>query len=179
MPPRPRTSWRDVALAPPQHAMVAPTSDPEVSVLYEWGTLQFTVWPLNIHEVDHETDTDWAQKEIAGSAIFREWVGENNESLYLRGKIFPYRVGGMSELELLEAARRRGMAQAMIRGGRTTGTHLGWYVVEKLVRTHTFLSAEGVGQQIAFEAIFTRVPVPDDPANQYRQLFDGGFLAAG
>jgi hypothetical protein len=48
--------------------------------LYSWGMLQFEVHPLNVHEVDHSTATDWAKKEIAGAAIYREWVGENDEA---------------------------------------------------------------------------------------------------
>jgi uncharacterized protein len=183
----PRTSWRNLAdpgtgrtsaTNAPLYGLTQPTYDPysSSSALYSWGPLQFQVWPLNIHEVDHETDTDWAQKEIAGSAIFREWVGENDENLYLRGKVFPYRVGGMAELELLEASRRKGIAQAMIRGGGNTGTHLGWYVIEKLVRSHKFLSSEGVGQVIEFEAIFTRVPVPFDPSQNYRDMFEAGYV---
>jgi hypothetical protein len=29
------------------------------------------------------------------------------------------------------------------------------------VRAHTFLSGEGIGQQVAFEAAMVRVPMPD------------------
>lgn len=58
--------------------------------LMQWSALQFRVWPLNIHEVDHQTATDWARKEIAGAPLFREWVGENDEELHLRGRVFPY-----------------------------------------------------------------------------------------
>jgi uncharacterized protein len=176
-PPPPKVSWRSLT-QPPSQGLTQSTYEPkpQLSALYMWGPLAFEVWPLNIHEVDHETDTDWAQKEIAGSAIFREWVGENDENLYLRGKIFPYRIGGMSEMELLEASRRKGISQALIRGGQTVGTHLGWYVIEKLVRSHKFLSSEGIGQVIEFEAVFTRVPVPNDPAGDFAKLWGAGYM---
>lgn len=185
-PVRINTSWRKLAdpdgrtslQRTPLEGLISQVTDPENSVLYSWGPLQFRVWPLNIHEFDHETDTDWAQKEIAGSAIFREWVGENDENLYFRGKVFPYRVGGMAEMEIMEATRRKGIAQSMIRGNRNTATHLGWYVIEKLVRAHKHLSAEGVGQVIEFEAIFTRVPVPDDPSGHFQQMWSAGYVGA-
>lgn len=139
------------------------TTDPANSTLYQWGPrIQFQVFPLNVYEFDHETDTDWAQKEIAGAAIYREWVGENDENLYFRGKLFPYRIGGVNEIEVFEATRRAGLAQKLTRGSNPTYA-LGWYVCEKLVRSNTFLSGEGVGQQIAFEAQLTRVPTPQDP----------------
>lgn len=125
--------------------------------LLSWGPLQFQVHPLNIHELDHSTGTDWARKEIAGAAIYREWVGENDDEIFLRGNLFPYRIGGLANLEALEAMRRAGVAGMMVRGD---GAVLGWFVCEKLVRRHTSLSAEGIGQQLAFEGIFVRVPTP-------------------
>jgi phage tail protein len=179
-------SWRN--MADPNTGMTSrsnapllglsqPTYAPQPkSAMYQWGPLAFEVWPLNVHEFDHETDTDWAQKEIAGSAIFREWVGENDENIYFRGKVFPYRIGGMSELELMEANRRQGIAQALIRSGGNEGTHLGWYVIEKLVRAHKFLSSEGVGQVIEFEAVFTRVPIPNDPTGHFQQMWSAGYV---
>lgn len=125
--------------------------------LMQWGPLQFLVFPLNFHELDHHTSTDWARKEIAGAAVYREWTGEGDEELHLRGKVFPYRVGGLTELEVLETWRREGVAQMMVRGD---GYILGWYVVERLVRNHTFPSQEGIGKVINFEALFARVPTP-------------------
>ena len=127
--------------------------------LMQWGPLQFQVWPLNVHEFDIETGTAWAQKEIAGAAIYREWVGENDELLHFRGKLFPYRIGGMANLEAFDALRRAGVASIMVRGD---GAILGWFVCEKLIRQHRHLSGEGVGQDIDFEAAFARVPVPNN-----------------
>jgi phage protein U len=137
------------------------------STLFQWGPIQFQVWPLNVHEVDHETSSDWAHKEIVGAAIYREWVGENDERIFLRGQVFPYRIGGFASLEMFEAHRRAHIIHMLMRGG-STGTaadNMGWFVCERLARSHTFLGAEGVGQQVAFEAIFARMPVP--PADEY------------
>jgi phage protein U len=128
-----------------------------LNYLMQWGNIQFMVQPLNYHEMEHETATDWAHKEIAGAAIYREWVGENDETIYMRGKLFPYRIGGLAQIELLDSYRRQGMANLLMRGdGRT----MGWFVCEKLVRSHTNISFEGIGQQIEFNAVMVRVPVP-------------------
>jgi uncharacterized protein len=144
------------------------------SMLYQWGLIQFEVQPLNVHAADHETATDWAHKDIAGASIYREWVGENDEKLFISGRLFPYRIGGLSNLEVFEATRRAGTANMLIRGD---GSVLGWFVCEKLVRQHTYLSGQGVGQQIAFEAHLARVPVP--PSATYLSAMWNTVVASG
>jgi phage protein U len=59
-------------------------------VLFQWGPIQFQVFPLNVGQYSHATGTDWAKKEIAGSAMYREWVGEGDEQITIKGKIFPH-----------------------------------------------------------------------------------------
>jgi phage protein U len=137
--------------------------------------IQFEVFPVNIHQVDHSTGSDWARKEIAGAATYREWVGENDEEIHLRGKVFPHFMsahlkrrgtnldaprgsGGLTQLDMLDNMRKLGEAQLLVRGD---GWSLGWFVIEKLSRSDTFLGAEGIGQMIEFDATFQRVPVPD------------------
>lgn len=158
---RPPVSWKNLARAQaPLTGLQQSTTDSGRKFLMQWGpAIQFEVWPLNYHEMDHETATDWAHKEIAGAAVYREWVGENDELIFLRGRVYPYRLGGMSECDMIESQRRGGIANPLIRGdGRT----LGWFVVEKFIRSHVFISSEGVGRMISFEASFARVPVPDN-----------------
>ncbi len=166
-----KTSWRNN-----QPSLYAPVTDWGVEVtLMQWGMLQFTVQTFNTHEYDHESATDWAQKEIAGAAIYREWVGENDETLLVRGRLFPYRLGGMARLEEFESQRRRGLANMLVRGTNPAEV-LGWFVVERLVRSHTSLSSEGVGRMINFEAVFVRVPVPSG-VEYMPQLWEAGALA--
>jgi hypothetical protein len=138
-------------------SLYAPTISSALTQLFSWGPLQFQIQPFNIHEYDHETASDWAHKDIAGAPTYREWVGENDEIITFRGRVFPYRIGGMGTLEMWEAKRLAGSADLLTRGD---GTIMGWFVCEKLIRAHTYLSSEGIGQQIAFETSLARVPVP-------------------
>ncbi len=147
------------------------------STLYQWGPLQWQVQPFNTHQLDHESSTDWAHKEIAGAAIHREWTGENDETIYMRGILFPYRVGGFMELYVMEGMRRQGIVSMLVRGD---GEVLGWFAIEKLVRAHEELSAEGVGQHIHFEAVFVRLPVPAQETyfNNYWRTVGAGYSSA-
>jgi phage protein U len=59
-------------------------------VIFQWGPVQFQVYPLGVNEMSHHTTADWSKKEIAGAAMYREWVGEGDETLTLKGKVFPH-----------------------------------------------------------------------------------------
>ena len=59
-------------------------------VLFQWGPIQFQVFPFNVSRYSHNTGADWAKKEIAGAAMYREWVGESDEMITLKGKVFPH-----------------------------------------------------------------------------------------
>ena len=151
-------------------------------VLFVWGSLPFEVYPLNTHEMQHVTGTDWARKEIAGAAIHREWVGENDEEIHLRGRVFPHffvsfsrqsggqSSGGLGHLDVMDNMRRLGQAHVLMRGD---GWHFGWFVIERLMRGHTFLGQDGIGQQISFEATFQRVPAPFDPTGYFPSFWTG------
>jgi phage protein U len=148
-------------------------------VLFQWGPIQFQVHPLNVGEYSHATAADWAKKEIAGAAMYREWVGESDETIQLKGRVFPHYFarksrqrnpeadkpssGGLGHLDVLDNMRRMGQAHVLIRGD---GWHFGWFVIESLQRAHSLIAPDGIGQQIDFEASFQRVPVPDDPGTQ-------------
>src|SRR5262245_59518060 len=96
-----------------------------ITLLYSFGLLQFKVFPVNIKQVDHQTTAEWARKEIAGAATYREWVGEGDEEIIIRGQLFPLfmkshgkpdGLKGDDSIELLENMRRMGVAQMLIRG---------------------------------------------------------------
>ena len=175
-------------------------------VMFQWGPVQFQVFPVNVDNYSHHTGADWAKKEIAGAAMYREWVGESDEQITLKGKVFPHffarksrergiqnevegpaatlnsstgmlqefsnggfpSSGGLYQLDTLDNMRRLGQAHALVRGD---GWHYGWFIIETLNRGHSFLAADGIGQQIEFEAAFQRVPIPNDPAGNISQMW--------
>jgi phage protein U len=186
MPPQPSRFWKsfnpdsgafeEAAKAPEFYTFPGSQRKPRKGpgpVLMAWGGVVFAVWPLNFDEWDHETASDWATKEIAGASIYREWVGEEDEIVNLRGRIYPYsQIGGLPEIELLETRRRSGTAEQIV---RADGRVMGWFVCERLTRVHTNVGPAAIGQVVEFEAVFARVPVPNGEdywsKNWYRILW--------
>lgn len=152
-----------------------------VSALMQWANFQWQVWPVNIEEYDHTTASDWARKEVLGAGVYREWVGENDEELHLRGKLFPYYFAsmtrpndpGLATFQMLDNMRKAGHIDLLVRGD---GYQFGWFVIDRISRTNKALGPDGIGHQIDTEVIFVRMPKPD-PATFVASLWQ--FLAPG
>jgi phage tail protein len=144
------------------------------TTLYQYGLVQFKIFPLNIHEFDHSTSSSWAKKDIVESIPHREWTGEDDEEIRFRGRVFPYRIGGMTSLDALDNYRRAGYPHVLVRGGAGAdeGRPLGWFVIDRLIRKHDHLGADGYGRVINFEATFFRVDIAPEPELYYSQIQD-------
>lgn len=126
-------------------------------MLMQWGTLQFTVMPLNIHEWEEESRGDFAKKEVLGATPPYEFTGDDGEELTLRGRYYPHKVGGLKEYDDLKSLKAQGLAQQLMRGD---GTVMGWYQCHVIHQQHTFLRRDGIGQVVTFEAMFHRAGIP-------------------
>lgn len=140
------------------------------NVLYSWALIEFAVQPMNVNEVDHHTGSDYARKDVMESSPRREWTGEKDEEIEMRGKIFPLMIGGFANLESFETARRAAQAHPLIRGGASFAQVLGWYICEDLRRGHSFLLPNGIGRVVTFQARFVRVDIPR-PASYFLDIF--------
>ena|ERR1700730_1179269 len=142
------------------------------STLFQFGPVRFTVSPLNVHAWEHITGTEYARKMVMNSIPQREWVGESDHEIILNGMVFEKRIpGGVAGLEYLDAARLKGVAQTLIRGDMASGgAMMGWFVCEHLERKHTFLSGDGLGRVIAWQAYFSRADQPE-PSSYAFNLF--------
>lgn len=127
-----------------------------VPVLFQLGGMQFSVMPVNIAEVERETGSDYAAKDVVGSARPREFTGIADEKIKLKGVLFPHKFGGGSGLAALQIMAQAGEPQMLIRGD---GGVFGWYVIERVTDTHTFIDLAGVGRMIEFEIELVRTPL--------------------
>lgn len=137
-------------------------------MLYQLGGLQISVAPFNAHEVSSEVGADFATKDVIGVPRPREFTGEADEKHSLSGRLFPFRLGGLDELDTLEAMARSGEPQILVRGD---GRNLGWHLIEKVKRKESYLAGNGVGRQIEVEIELVASPNPASPASMLSLLF--------
>ena len=126
-------------------------------MLMQVGPLQFDVAPMNVHEVKHDAATEFAKKEVVGRRKIYEAVGEGDEKLVLKGKLFPFKIGGLGALQLLHNLRQSACAQYVVRGD---GVAFGWYVLTKIDTTSNHLSVDGIGQEVEVQTTLERTDSP-------------------
>jgi phage protein U len=126
-------------------------------MLYMIGPVLIDVFPLNANEVERDTGADYAPKDLVGRLRDREFVGEGDFTLTLKGKLLPNREpfpGGLLLLDVLHGVRLAGMPIFVMRGDFMP---MGWFVLETIKEQHEFLSPTGVGMVISHEFKLTKV----------------------
>lgn len=136
-------------------------------MLYALGPLVFEVAPVNVHEVDRETEASWVEKPVVGRRPPLEFTGDGPEKFSLRGRMFPRNFGGLEGLAALNAMRSAGVPFPLIRGD---GTPLGWFAVTNAKEQNKFLGQDGVGNMIEYEIQLSRDDAPS-PLNFVTALF--------
>lgn len=124
-------------------------------MLYQIGDLTIDTTPFNAHKVEREYGGDFAVKDLIGASRAREFSGPADSSLKLEGVLFPYALGGLTELERLEQMAESGEAFPVMRGDNRA---LGFFVIEKVAESSSYLSGQGVGRRIEYAISMQRAP---------------------
>ena len=132
------------------------------AMLLQIGPLQFTIDPFNAHEISRAAKTEFAKKDVINRSKIYEHTGEGDDSYVVRGRLFPYKMGGLGVLALAHTIREQGQAQMMVRGD---GNVLGWFVITEITELSSHLGGDGVGQLIDIEISLERADKPS--AQQY------------
>lgn len=75
-----------------------------MTALYMLGSLRIEVAPFNVHEITESGETEYAVKPVVGAEPPLEFVGEGANTVSLSGRLFPYQLGGMDELDRSSSA---------------------------------------------------------------------------
>lgn len=121
------------------------------------GPVRLKVAPLNATAYDQVREAAFVAKPVLGGREPMEYVGEGPATVNVTGKLFPEKFGGLSSLEILNAARASGIQQWLMRGD---GGMMGWVVIERVTERSSYLDRNGVGKMIDVDIGLRRVGVP-------------------
>ena len=135
-------------------------------MLAQLGPVIFEIQPVNLHEVTREAAASFVEKPVLGIRPPLEFVGDSTETMKLTVKLFPEKFGGLASVRNLDAMRRAGVAQYLMRGD---GTPMGWFVVESTTEKSTYLGAQGIGRVVDVEITLKRSD-PPSPAGYFASI---------
>jgi phage protein U len=111
-------------------------------MLYSIGSLTLDTRPFSVDEMQRSASADFATKPLIGTMQGREFMGEGEDKITLSGQILPFKIGGLTELEMAHSFRISGQKLPVLRGD---GKRMGWFVIESISETHQDLMRDGVG----------------------------------
>jgi len=126
-------------------------------MLAQLGAVTFELRPLNIHETSRSSSATFAEKPVIGRRPPLEAVGEGAQTFSLSGRIFPEKLGGLMNLELLNQQMAAQIPVPYVRGD---GVPMGWVVIESVTEKGAHLDQTGVGRVIDFEVSLKRSDPP-------------------
>ena len=121
------------------------------------GPVRMTVAPFNVTAYDQTRETSFVAKPVIGGREPMEYVGEGAATVNVTAKLFPEKFGGLTGLEVLNAARASGIPQWLMRGD---GGMLGWVVIERVGERSSYLDRDGVGRVVDVDITLRRVGIP-------------------
>lgn len=111
-------------------------------MLYSIGSLMLDTRPFSADDMSRNASADFAQKPLMGTMQGKEFMGEGEDRITLSGQLLPFKLGGLTELEMAHSFRVSGQRLPVLRGD---GKRLGWYVIESVTERHKDLMRDGVG----------------------------------
>ncbi|WP_319568388.1 phage tail protein [Cohaesibacter marisflavi] len=116
-------------------------------MLYIIGAVTVDTFPFSAEQVERSYSATWAEKAVMGRMPPSEFMGEGPESLSLSGKLLPFKLGGMTQLEALKSYMSAGTVVPVMRGD---GARLGNFAVTAISESHDHLQKNGVGFVVSY-----------------------------
>ncbi len=124
------------------------------------GEFLFTLHAAAYQELARQTAWRWSAQPRAGRLPARQYVGPGDDTLTLRGAVFPHLRGGLGQLGRLREEAGRGRPLRLVTG---TGAVMGLWCVERVEETQTVFWADGRPRRIEFRLEASRYG-EDEPA---------------
>ncbi|MBU2709296.1 phage tail protein [Zooshikella marina] len=102
----------------------------------------------------------WSQQERISNTPTHQYIGPGQQSLTLKGVIYPYYLGGLEQVEQLRNEAGRGKPFLLVEG---TGSVLGHFVIESIESEQTYFLEDGRPQKITFQLSLSRYGDGDAP----------------
>lgn len=127
-------------------------------MLFQLGSVMFEpAGGASVVSMQRDTHGALADKHLLGGLPGHEWTGWSGE-VTLTGRMLPFHLGGLGDVEQLHDWCASGTAVPLIRGD---GSFLGWYAILGVQDKHATMSRLGIGYEVDWSVHLVRLPRPD------------------
>lgn len=130
-------------------------SGPVVAAL---GAFAFEAHGFGLTDMQRSTKTGWAPIQVAGGMDRLQWTGGNDDSLTIKGVVFPHIFGGLWALSGLRAAAEAGQPLMFV---NLAGQIFGMHVIESIDEDRSLLDGDGLPMRDAYSLSLKRYPGGD------------------
>jgi uncharacterized protein len=122
-----------------------------------WGRFPFSINTAAFQELNRETSWRWPSQELFGQLPLSQFVGAGDDTITLRGVIYPEFRGGTKQIEDMRDMASNGAAELLIDG---RGNILGRWACTQISETQSTFAGFGVPLKQEFTMSLRRVPDP-------------------
>ena len=121
---------------------------PTDTQLMRLGEFRFAISTAAYDEITRTAEYRWPRQDRVGRTPSRQFTGPGDDTIELRGTIYPYYRGGLGQVDAMRAEAARGEPLRLVAG---TGAVLGLWSILRIRDTgRTFLEG-GVPRRIDFD----------------------------
>ena len=110
------------------------------NIMLALGDYRFSIEAAAYQELVRATEYRWAASARIGRRPARQFVGIGEDTIELRGTVYPHYRGGLGQLAALRAEAGRGVPLPLVSGA---GEVMGDWVIERVEETQQEFWADG------------------------------------
>ena len=122
-------------------------------VMLQLGAYQFSVDTAAYQDLTRSAEYRWASQERVGAIEALQFTGPVNETIEMRGVIYPYYRGGLGQLDTMRAQASLGVPLPLVSG---LGRVLGLWVMLSVRETQGIFARGGVARRVEFDLSIKR-----------------------
>ena len=121
---------------------------PDDAHLLKLGAYAFSVSTAAYGELSRAQEYRWRRQDRVGRNPARQWLGPGDDTIDLRGTIYPAWRGGLGQLDAMRAEAAKGEPLRLVGGD---GKVLGLWVITRIRETGSAHLAGGAPRKVEFQ----------------------------
>ena len=119
-----------------------------IDVMMMLGSFMFSIDTAAYQELTRTNEYRWPAQERVTREAALQFVGPGQESISLKGVIYPHYKGGIGQMDTIRGDAALGEPLLLVDGN---GNYWGKYVIERAEETKTVFYADGTPRKIDFK----------------------------